>query len=80
MSQSGETNASREFQKTSKTYKDGFKVNTTDCRLPHIELIGEGEDVTLKVNLDEIDIDRVKDPATRSYLAIRRLIISVNPN
>lgn len=46
----------------------------------HHEIDRRGKPIHLKINLDEIDIDRVKDPATRNFLAMRRLITTFNPN
>ncbi len=46
----------------------------------HHEINRHGKSIHLKINLDEIDIDRVKDPATKNYLAVRRLITTFNPN
>lgn len=39
-----------------------------------------GKSIHLKIGLDEIDIDRVRDDATRNYLAFRKLIKDFNPN
>lgn len=46
----------------------------------HHEIDRHGKSIHLKINLDEIDIDRVKDPATKNFLAMRRLITTFNPN
>lgn len=44
------------------------------------EIDRHGKPIQLKIGLDEIDIDRVKDNATRNYLAFRKLIKDFNPN
>ena len=46
----------------------------------HCEINKRGRAIHLKIRLDEIDIDAVKDPATRNYLATRKLITTFNPN
>lgn len=46
----------------------------------HTEISRRGKAIHLKIRLEEIDIDRVKDPETQNYLAIRRLITTFNPN
>lgn len=46
----------------------------------HTEISRRGKAIHLKIRLEEIDIDRVKDPETRNYLATRRLITTFNPN
>lgn len=46
----------------------------------HAEINKRGKAIHLKIRLDEIDIDAVKDPATRNYLATRKLITTFNPN
>lgn len=46
----------------------------------HTEISIRGKVIHIKIRLEEIDIDRVKDPETRKYLATRRLITTVNPN
>lgn len=40
----------------------------------------DGTEVTLKITLDDIDIDRVEDRATREFLLKRRLMTSFCPN
>ncbi|MCM1075972.1 MAG: hypothetical protein NC548_45600 [Lachnospiraceae bacterium] len=46
----------------------------------HHQIDRHGRQIKLRFRLDEIDIDRVKDDATRNYLAVRRLITRFNPN
>ncbi len=46
----------------------------------HHEIDNRGRPIHLKISLDEIDISKVKDPETKSYLAIRQLICDFNPN
>lgn len=44
------------------------------------EIDRHGKTIHLKIGLDEIDIDRVKDAKTRNYLAFRKLIKDFKPN
>ncbi len=42
--------------------------------------MSRNQKVTLKIDLDEIDIDKVKDGYTRNYLAMRKLLNNINLN
>ncbi len=42
--------------------------------------MNRNQKVTLKIDLDEIDIDKVKDGYTRNYLAMRKLLSNINLN
>lgn len=57
-----------------------LKAEYENLQSIHTDISKHGRNIHLKISLDEIDIDRVKDAETRNYLAIRKLITTFNPN
>lgn len=57
-----------------------LKAEYENLQSIHTDINKHGKSIHLKIGLDEIDIDRVKDAETRNYLATRRLITTFNPN